>query len=293
MLSDLSHWARGNGLEIVLITIGAVLICRFVRVIAARTAQRLQTRSNKRGPDAPPDEEIRHLRAVNQVVAWVVIVLVYFVAAILVIDRFGIPLASLVAPATVAGVAIGFGAQRMVQDLLSGFFLLVERQYAYGDVVRIAMPGQTTGITGTVEELTLRATKLRTFEGELVILPNGEIRQVTNLSRDWARAIVDLPIPVNADMGRVNDVLHRAAREFFADKTWRVFMLDEPSVMGIERVNVGYFQVRVVARTQPGKQADVGRELRSRVTGALAEAEIAIATLPAAYGAPGASGGAG
>jgi small conductance mechanosensitive channel len=287
MLTDLSHWARGKGLEIVLITIGALLIGRFVRVVAARMAKRLQDRSNRQGPDAPPDEEIRHLRAVNQVVSWVVIVLVYFVASILVIDRFGIPLASLVAPATVAGVAIGFGAQRMVQDLLSGFFLLVERQYAYGDVVRIAMPGQTTGITGTVEELTLRATKLRTFEGELVILPNGEIRQVTNLSRDWARAIVDLPIAVDADMGRVNDVLHSASREFYADKSWRRFLLDEPSVMGIERVNVGYLQVRVVARTQPGKQADVARELRARVTAALAADGVGIAMLPVGFGANG------
>lgn len=290
MFTDLSHWARGKGLEIVLITIGAVLISRLVRVIAALLGRRLQNRANLRDPDAPPDEEIRHLRAVNQVVSWVVIVLVDFVAAILVVDRFGIPLASLVAPATVAGVAIGFGAQRMVQDLLSGFFLLVERQYSYGDVVRIAMPGQTTGITGTVEELTLRATKLRTFEGELVILPNGEIRQVTNLSRDWARAIVDLPIPVDADMSKVNDVLHRAAREFYADKAWRTFLLDEPSVMGIERVQVGYLQVRVVARTQPGKQADVARELRARVTLALLDAGITIATLPAGAGAAGAVG---
>lgn len=116
------------------------------------------------------------------------------VRSCLALDRLNVPITTLVAPATLIGAAIGFGAQRLVQDVLSGFFLLSERQFGYGDVVRVAPPGETVGISGAVEELTLRTTKLRTENGDLVIIPNGEVRQVTNRSKDWARIVLDIPL---------------------------------------------------------------------------------------------------
>src|SRR5262249_45933752 len=158
---------------------------------------------------------------------------IYSVTAVLVIDRFGVPLAGLVAPATVAGVALGFGAQRIVQDILAGFFIVAERQYGYGDLIRIANLGATAGVTGPVEDVTLRTTRIRTVDGEVVFIPNGQINQVTNLSRDWARAIVDVPLPANADIDRVNDLLQRVGQRLYDDGHLRPLILDSPTVMGV------------------------------------------------------------
>jgi small conductance mechanosensitive channel len=278
-LNDLSRWARGNGLEIVLLVIGAVLLARLVSWVAAT----LETRSADRfaGSDAVvQSESLKHRRAVVQVIRWTTIVLVWFLTGILVLARFGVPLTSLVAPATVTGVAVGFGAQRVVQDILAGFFIVAEHQYGFGDVIRISSIGATTGVTGTVEDVTLRITRIRTVNGEVVIVPNGQITQVTNLSRDWARAVVDVPVPVTADVNRVNQILQQVGQEAYADDDLRPLMLDTPSVMGVESIEVDQFSIRVVARTLPGKQFDVSRQLRARIATALREEGIILPAEP-------------
>jgi small-conductance mechanosensitive channel len=205
-----------------------------------------------------------------------VVVLVYCSAAVLVLQGLRVPITGLVAPATLAGVALGFGAQRLVQDILAGLFIITERQYGFGDVVRIAPLGTETGVSGTVEEVTLRMTRLRTIEGEVVIVPNGQITQVTNLSRDWARAVVDVPVPSTADVHRVREILQRVGQETRDDEALGPLILDAPSVVGVESLEVDGIRVRMVARTLPGRQFDVGRELRSRVAVALQTAGIAV-----------------
>jgi small-conductance mechanosensitive channel len=159
---------------------------------------------------------------------------------------------SLVAPATVAGVAIGFGAQRVVGDLLSGFFLLSEDQYGVGDVVQIAQPNQLVG-TGTVEAVSLRTTRLHTATGELVIIPNEAILQVVNRSREWSRVIVDVPVELEADIDRAADALRAVGAEMAADEGWTELLLEAPTVTGVESIEVGYANLRIVARTLPAK----------------------------------------
>ena len=142
--------------------------------------------------------------------AWLATATIWVIAIMMILLRFNVPLTSVVPPATIIGVAVGFGAQRIVADLLSGFFLFAERQLGYGDVVRISPPGTTAGVTGTVEELTLRTTRLRTRSGEVVFVPNGEIRQVTNLSMDWALIVVDVFLHDDVDLERAVEVLETA-----------------------------------------------------------------------------------
>ena len=276
-LNDLSRWARGNGLEIVLLVTGATLLARFARWVGNRLTGRIDAQA--RGDDAlVRSEEAKHRHALAQVVTWATVVLLAFVTAILVVQRFGIPLTSLVAPATVAGVAIGFGAQRVVQDILAGVFIIAERQYGFGDVIRISPLGSTAGVTGTVEDVTLRVTRLRTVNGEVVIVPNGAIQQVTNQSRDWARAVVDVPVPSTVDVGHATDVLRHVGADAFADPDLQRLMLDPPSVMGVESLDVNTFSLRLVARTLPGKQFEVSRELRARVAQALLAAGITVSS---------------
>jgi small conductance mechanosensitive channel len=274
-LTDVSTWLRGKLPLIVALVVGSILVTRLASWIGEQVMTRLDRRAG--ATDAlVRSESMKHRHAVVQVITWASLVLVYSITAVLVVRLLGIPLTGFVAPATVVGVALGFGAQRIVQDVLAGFFLIAERQYGFGDVVKLSVIG-TDGAVGTVEEVTLRITRIRTLDGEVVSTSNGQIVQVTNLSRDWARAVVDVPVPASADVNRVSDVLRAACEDAFGDDALRRLMLDEPSVMGVESLEVDQFNVRVVARTLPGKQFDVGRALRARITRAMLREGITVA----------------
>ena len=274
-VTDITAWVRSDGLLIVLYVTGAILLSRFVRWLAGRVTWRIDARS---GPstDMVRSEAARHSHAVTQVIAWAVVVLIYCSATVLVLQGLNVPITSVVAPAAVAGVALGFGAQRLVQDVLAGLLIVTERQYGFGDVIRIAPLGTETGVSGTVEEVTLRMTRLRTIDGAVVIVPNGQLTQVTNLSRDWARAVVDVPVPSTADVQRVREILQRVAQEARDDEALGPLILDAPSVVGVESLEVDGVRLRIVARTLPGRQFDVGRELRSRVAVAFQAVGIAV-----------------
>jgi small conductance mechanosensitive channel len=174
----------------------------------------------------------------------------------------------------VAGVAVGFGAQKLVQDVLSGFFLLAERQITVGDVVRISDPGTTTGVGGTVEEVTLRVTRLRTLKGEVVFIPNGEIRQVTNMTVEWARVVIDVPLRSTDDIDKAIDCLGLVSEQMMAQEPWSTMLLEQPEVLGVEALDVGIVRVRIVARVQAANQWEAGRELRRRIASGLAAAGI-------------------
>jgi moderate conductance mechanosensitive channel len=276
-LKDINRWARSSGLEIILLVTGAVLLARAVRWVGARVIAEIDSKA--RGPDAlVQSEDAKHRHALAEVVTWAVVVLIAVITFVLVLEQFKVPLATLVAPATVVGVAVGFGAQRVVQDLLAGVFMIAERQYGFGDLVRIAPLGTTTGVTGTVEEFTLRVTRLRTVNGEVVIIPNGAIQQVTNLSRDWARAVIDVPVPSSVDVGHAIGILRKAGADAFADPALKPLLLDPPAVMGVESIDVNTFSIRMVARTLPGKQFEVGAALRTRVAQSLLDAGVTVTT---------------
>ncbi len=274
-LTDVSVWARGKGLEIVLFITGAVLLTRLTTWLRDRLTDRIEAHAG--GADTVlRDEGAKHRHAVAQVVTWAVLVLVYCLTAVLVFERLGLPLSGFVAPATVVGVALGFGAQRIVQDVLAGFLMVTERQYGFGDLVRLQVASVAQPVTGTVEEVTLRITRVRSADGEVITTPNGQIVQVTNLSRDWARAVVDVPVAASADVSAVSDVLASVGRQAYEDEELHGLMLDPPAVMGVESISIDQFKIRMVARTQPGKQFQVGRALRVRITSALLREGISV-----------------
>ena len=260
-LTDVSTWARGSGLEIVLFVIGGVLGGRFI----SWAGDRIEGRIDDGGDALVRSEAAKHRHAVAQVLQYVAILVLWTVIAISVLDRLGVPISGIAAPAAALGVALGLGAQRFVSDVLSGFFVVAERQYGFGDVIRLACTGGIPPVTGTVEDVTLRVTTVRTLDGEVVVTPNGNIVQVTNLSRDWARAVIDVPVPAGADVSVVTDTLVRVASAAYDDPTLRDLLLDVPTVAGVESLGVEQLSIRVVARTLPGKQFEVGRELRRRI----------------------------
>ena len=267
-LTGIDTWARGSGLEIVLLVTGTILLTRVAAWAGARITDRID--ANAQETDSlVRSEASKHRHALAQVITWASLVVIYCVAGVLIAARLGIPVTSLVAPAAVVAVALGFGAQRIVQDILSGFFIITERQYGFGDLISLTVPGQSSPAIGTVEDVTLRVTTVRTADGEVVITPNGQISQVTNLSRDWARAVVDVPVPAAVDVHRVSDLLRLIGNEAYQEPGVRRLLLDPPAVMGVQSIDLNQFQVRMVARTLPGKQFEVGRILRVRITDGL------------------------
>ena len=274
-LHQISLWARGRGLEIILLIVGAILLTRLIAWLRDHITRRID--ANAHEADAlVRSEAAKHRHALAQVITWAAVAVIYCATAILVAERVGIPLTSLVAPAAVVAVALGFGAQRIVQDLLAGFFIISERQYGFGDLVRLSVPSVSTGAIGTVEDVTLRVTTVRTADGEVVVTPNGQIGQVTNLSRGWARAVVDVPVPATVDVNRVSDLLRQIGEEAYEEPELRQLLLDPPAVMGVQSIDVTQFQVRMVARTLPGMQFDVGRILRARVAAGLLREGISL-----------------
>jgi small conductance mechanosensitive channel len=276
-LPNVADWARGSGLEIVLLVTGAILLTRLATWLEGRVTDRIDAQAQEK--DAlVRSETAKHRHALASVITWVVLVVIYCVTGVAVLARLGIPVTSLVAPAAVVAVALGFGAQRIVQDILAGFFIITERQYGFGDLIQLSVPSIPVPAIGTVEDVTLRITTVRTIDGEVVITPNGQITQVTNLSRNWARAVVDVPVPAAVDVNRVTDLLKRIGAEAYEDEGLRSLLLDAPAVMGVQSIDVDSFQVRMVARTLPGKQFDVGRILRVRIAVGLRREGINVPT---------------
>ncbi|AVM64807.1 mechanosensitive ion channel family protein [Dietzia cinnamea] len=256
--SGILRWLSNEGLEVVLLVLGAALLTRVIGKIARMWTGRIDA---KNADKELWSEESKHLHSLIQVLSYVAVAVLYVLFGIQILLRFGVNLVALVAPATVLGAALGFGAQKIVQDFLAGFFVLAERQYGYGDIVELTT---ATGVAaGTIEDVTLRVTRLRTLDGEAVIVPNGQIVTAVNQSQDWARAIIDVPVPNNADMDKAHEVLAEVCRDIVDDDRVGEYVLDEPSVMGVQSIKLEQTTIRLLARTKPGMQWEVGRRMRA------------------------------
>jgi small conductance mechanosensitive channel len=272
--SEVGDWIITKGLRIALLLIGAVLAARFINWTSRRVARRLEM-GFRTSDELVRSEASKHRQAVASVISWVFVAILAVAVAVEITDILSVPVGSLVGPAAVFGGALGFGGQKLVQDLLSGFFIITEKQYGFGDLVRLSLADVETEAFGTVEEVTLRMTKLRTTDGEVFSVPNGNIARSLNLSKDWARAVIDIPVPTTADVGQVNVVLRQVCERVRGrDAKLRELLLDEPALMGVEGLEVGTVRLRMVARTLPGKQFEAGRLLRAEVVRALARVGV-------------------
>lgn len=196
-------------------------------------------------------------------------ILIWLGAGLMVLDQF-IAIGPLLAGVGVVGLAVSFGAQSLVKDVISGFFILLENQFAVGDVVAI------DGTSGKVERMTLRVVMLRDVSGVLHIIPNGGITKVSNMTRGFSRMVVDVGVAYEEPIDRVLDVLRELAAEFAADPGWRDAFSEPPQVLGVEALADSSVNVRVVLATIAGRQWEVGREFRRRVKNRLDAEGITI-----------------
>lgn len=262
-----------SGLEILLIVVVAVAL-RFA-------ARRLITRAVRHMVEAPPpalpDGSDRGLRffeknllltgqrrrqraqTIGSVLRSLSTIVLFTVAAVLVLGELGVNLGPIIASAGIVGVAVGFGAQSLVKDFLSGVFMLAEDQYGVGDWVDL---GEASG---TVEEVGLRVTQVRDTGGAVWYVRNGEILRVGNHSQGWARAILDVPVAYDEDVDRVRDLLEQTARTLWEDDEWKDSVFEEPEVWGVQSLSRDAVVLRLVLKTAPLKQWGVERELRERI----------------------------
>jgi moderate conductance mechanosensitive channel len=195
---------------------------------------------------------------------------VYSIAAILILGELGLDITPIIASAGIAGVALGFGAQNLVKDFLSGIFMILEDQYGVGDVVDA---GQASG---TVEAVGLRTTRLRDVRGVVWHVRNGEIQRVGNMSQGWARAVLDIPLSYDNDLAFVRQVIKTTADEVWQDPDFSTKVLEEPQVTGIEQLNPDAVVMRLMVKTAPMEQWAVARELRARLVRAFERGGIRV-----------------
>lgn len=259
-------WATGNTTHFIralLIPLGAFLLVR----IAVRLAGRLEAFARRDGADP---ERLKRAQTLGSIVAQSIRVTIWSLAIVLVLGELGVDLKPIIAGAGIVGLAVGFGAQTLVKDLISGFFLLLENQIRVGDVVSAG------GVTGLVESINLRTTVLRDVHGSVHIVPNGAISTVTNMTREWARAVLDIGISYEENVDRCMDVLRAVAEEFAADPQWAPMLRGPFEYPGIERFEDSAVVVRIMVQTRPLEQWSIGRELRRRVKAAFDEAGIVM-----------------
>jgi small conductance mechanosensitive channel len=273
---SVSEW-RANGVDYMLnvgLDVAGVLLGALVAWLAIRfIAQRIE----KWGDDGHATlHSAREQRAKTAAKLFrnVTRPLLVVVTALLVLGQLGFNISPLLASAGVLGLAVSFGSQSLVRDFVTGFFLQLEHQFALGDVIRIGP------VEGTVENITLRLVYLRDATGALHIIPNGQIAQVTNLTRAWGRVAVDVEVPWR-DADRARAAVGTAAKALGSDPAWTDALLDPPQVMGIEKLAGGAVTLRTVARVDPYRRDDVARDLRERIKVALDEAGIATFVPPA------------
>ncbi|MGI8684191.1 MAG: mechanosensitive ion channel family protein [Acidimicrobiales bacterium] len=234
---------------IVAARIGSRAVRRFVRSLSARTPV---------GTGSARSEQ--RVSTVAKVLGGMVRAIVWIIVLLIVLGEIGVDLAPLLAGAGIAGIAIGFGAQSLVKDFLSGFFILLEDQYGVGDVINLG------DATGTVEDISLRVTRLRATDGTVWFVPNGEIKRVGNTSMEWSRALIDVQVAYESDLAAVTSAIADVARDFAEDPVWQEAVLEPPEVWGVQAMGPEGLTIRLVVKTAPRQQYAVARELRGRIT---------------------------
>ncbi len=285
-LAGLSDWVIEKPLRVLLIVVVAWLVNRIVRRFIGRVVVRISNTS--------VDERLRTLRELSpgnllaedeaararssaraETVGFVLrsfsTAVIWSIAALVILAEFDIDLAPLLAGAGIAGVALGFGAQSVVKDFLTGVFMLIEDQYGVGDIIDLG------DAIGTVEKVSLRTTTIRDVQGTVWHIPNGEITRVGNFSQLWSRALIDVDVAYESDVRLAQGIIQRVANDMWDDPEWGGDeIMSAPEVWGVQNLGPDAVQIRLVVKTEPSEQWRVERELRLRIKEALDEAGIEI-----------------
>jgi small-conductance mechanosensitive channel len=262
---DMNRFARYAVPKLVAILLLSFILVRLLTIVTGKMVE-----LSKRGA-VHPSIRAQQISTVVGVIRSAGIFVILLVAVMQALQVFNINIAPLLASAGIAGLAIGFGAQTLVKDVINGFFILAENQFEVGDTIKAA------GVQGMVEEVSMRRTLLRDGDGTLHIVPNSSIHLVSNTTRDWSQATLLVAVDYSEDSDRVLKVLREAAQETYNDPAFHSDILAEPQVPGIERITGQEVDYLLLVKVRPGRQDDVARELRRRVKAYLEKNQIKAA----------------
>ncbi len=256
--------AETRGLRVVGIVLAALVLNRLLKMVTHRVVQFAKSQSRV--------ALVRELqtRTVAAFLYSAGTAVIFVVAVLAALPEFGFNVTPLAAAAGLASLALGFGGQHLVRDLINGFFIVFEDQFGVGDTIRVG------DVVGRVEHLTLRRTLLRSDRGAMVTIPNGTITQVANLSRDWSQTYVDVCVPSEESVSRALAVLEKIAGDLRGDPDWAAALVDGPRVLGVESLSLSGTTLRILVRSLPNRQDDVARELRRRIRAGFEQANILL-----------------
>jgi moderate conductance mechanosensitive channel len=260
----------------------ALAITLFVPIVATFASRRWLRGFRRRAKTSGDDGEGRRLRRLTTVVGLLsgtIIVLAWFVFVLVLLSAVNVNIAPILASAGIAGIALGFGAQTLVRDTISGLFIFLEGQFDVGDIVDLTTATGT--VSGTIESLSLRVTSVRQFDGSVSIIPNGTIAITNNRTRGWGRAVVDVRVALTEDAERVREAMLDLFRELEAEPPLKEWLRQPPQVLGVTQLTDTAQVIRAVAETQPTHRVDAERLLRERVIARFAERGIRVPPLGA------------
>ncbi len=256
--------------QIALIAIAALIAIFFVRLGAAQVAARLLEREAEHAESALPQVEMeRRVRTLQRIVVRVLGAVILLIAALTALDPF-VNIGPAVAGLGVAGIAVGLGAQTLVHDWLAGVFVILENQYNVGDVVQVA------GVSGVVEEFSLRRTVLRDLDGVVHSVPNGQITVASNMTRSWARVNLNVEVAYDTDIDRATAVVNAIGQELHNDEAWGPKMLETPAVARVDNLGESGVELKILGQVLPAQQWAVTGELRKRILARFAHEGIEI-----------------
>ncbi|MEE9583252.1 MAG: mechanosensitive ion channel family protein [Dehalococcoidales bacterium] len=268
MWDTVSTWLLEHGITILIILVATYVAYRVARALMHRFIARYV---RLRGKGRRAKEELaKRSQTLSSVLTSTIGIILVFIALFMVLSELDVDIGPLLAGAGVIGIAVGFGAQSLIKDLLGGMFILLEDQYNKGDVVKVA------GIAGLVEEVNLRRTILRDLDGIVHSIPNGHITTASNYTRDWARVNLDVSVGYGEDLERVTEVINRVGKELAEDKYFGPLIKKPPQMLRVNKFGDSGIDIKILGETIPLKQWEVTGELRKRLKKAFDEAGIEI-----------------
>lgn len=259
-------WLMSHGLRILVIVIGAYFLNIILRRFIIRVVRLSVTMDHHQSADAEKKREDTLIR----IFTWSSAIIILIVSAMMVMQEIGIPIGPILAGAGIVGLAVGFGGQYLIRDFITGFFMILENQYRIGDVVRL---DQTEG---TVEDISLRMTTLRDMDGTVHHVPHGDIKRVSNLSKNFARINLNLNVNYKVELEKVITLLNRVGEELAQDPAWKEFIIKPPQFLRVDDFSESGMAVKIVGETLPNRQWAITGELRKRIKAAFDQEGIEI-----------------
>jgi moderate conductance mechanosensitive channel len=254
-LDKLISWALVSGIKIVLIVGTAWLL----KIIAKRFIQRIVKAAVHSDKLQMEDAEIKRMNTLVHIFNWTINTIIVIIASMMVLQEFGVKIAPILASAGIVGVAIGFGGQYLVRDVITGFFIILENQYRIGDVVTIE------GLSGSVEDISLRVTTLRDANGTVHYIPHGEIKKVSNCAKQFARINLNVGVSYDTNIEYAKQVINRIGQELANDPVWKNDINIAPAFLRVESLDDSSVSLKIMGETKPLRQWDVSGELLKRI----------------------------